>query len=118
MCSRVEATPFVVEKLGAYVRGGLSKREVRMVDTHLADCGDCHAVYAELVDVNASLKGLVAPIFLGPAAADDLGAEHRAPAVAQPGSQRGQLLEPFEQQIRVAVEAVMQIVRGQDQADR
>lgn len=61
-------------KLGAYVRGGLSRRDSDSVEAHLARCGDCRAVYAELTDVNTSLRGVVAPIFLGPAAAGYLAA--------------------------------------------
>jgi RNA polymerase sigma factor (sigma-70 family) len=71
--SRQECRP-VVEKLGAYVRGGLSAREAKAVSAHLDDCADCRAVYAELTDVNVALRGVVAPIFLGPAVAAYLAA--------------------------------------------
>jgi RNA polymerase sigma factor (sigma-70 family) len=64
---RSECRP-VAGKLGAFVRGGLAKRETATVATHLDDCGDCRAVYAELADVNVALRGLVAPVILGPAA--------------------------------------------------
>jgi RNA polymerase sigma factor (sigma-70 family) len=66
--ARQECRP-VVEKLGAYVRGGLSAREAKAVSAHLDDCEDCRAVYAELADVNVALRGVVAPIFLGPVVA-------------------------------------------------
>jgi hypothetical protein len=59
----------VVDKLGAFVRGGLSARDAKVVSDHLDDCKDCRAVYAELADVNVGLRGVVAPIFLGPLAA-------------------------------------------------
>ncbi|HEY4462134.1 MAG TPA: sigma-70 family RNA polymerase sigma factor [Streptosporangiaceae bacterium] len=71
--ARQECRP-VAGKLGAYVRGGLSKRDSAAVAAHLKDCGDCQAVYAELTDVNVALRGIVAPIFLGPAAAAYLSA--------------------------------------------
>jgi hypothetical protein len=66
--TRQECRP-VAAKLGAYVRGGLSARETQAVSVHLDECADCRAVYAELTDVNVALRGLVAPIFLGPLAA-------------------------------------------------
>lgn len=66
--ARGECRP-VVTKLGAYVRGGLAKRDTAAVAAHLDNCADCHAVYLELADVNVALRGVVAPIVLGPAAA-------------------------------------------------
>jgi len=66
--ARGECRP-VVTKLGAYVRGGLAKRDTAAVAAHLDQCADCHAVYLELADVNVALRGVVAPIVLGPAAA-------------------------------------------------
>jgi RNA polymerase sigma factor (sigma-70 family) len=66
--ARQECRP-VAAKLGAYVRGGLSARESQAVADHLDQCADCRAVYAELADVNVALRGVVAPIFLGPLAA-------------------------------------------------
>jgi RNA polymerase sigma factor (sigma-70 family) len=66
--TRQECRP-VVDKLGAFVRGGLSAREAKVVSDHLDGCSDCRAVYAELADVNVGLRGIVAPIFLGPVAA-------------------------------------------------
>jgi RNA polymerase sigma factor (sigma-70 family) len=65
--ARRECRP-VLAKLGASVRGGLSRRDTESVLLHLEGCEDCRAVYAELTDVNATLRGMVAPIFLGPAA--------------------------------------------------
>ena len=59
----------VLDKLGAYVRGGLAKRESAMVEQHLDSCADCKAIYAELVDVNGSLRTAVGPLFLGTVAA-------------------------------------------------
>src|SRR6266702_3355708 len=63
-----EACRPVAGKLGAYVRGGLAKRGAAAVAAHLDRCADCRGVFAELGDVNVALKGIVAPIVLGPAA--------------------------------------------------
>jgi RNA polymerase sigma factor (sigma-70 family) len=65
---RSECRP-VAAKLGAYVRGGLAKRDAAAVAAHLDLCADCQQVFAELGDVNMALRGIVAPIILGPAAA-------------------------------------------------
>jgi RNA polymerase sigma factor (sigma-70 family) len=65
---RNECRP-VVAKLGPYVRSGLTKREAAAVAAHLEQCADCRAVYLELAEVNVALRGVVAPIILGPAAA-------------------------------------------------
>jgi RNA polymerase sigma factor (sigma-70 family) len=69
--ARAECRP-VAAKLGAYVRGGLTKRDAAAVAVHLDQCPDCQDVLAELGDVNVALRGIVAPIILGPAAAADL----------------------------------------------
>ncbi len=66
--ARAECRP-VAAKLGAYVRGGLAKRDAAAVAAHLDLCADCQQVFAELGDVNVALRGIVAPIILGPAAA-------------------------------------------------
>src|SRR6266699_3484803 len=59
----------VVGRLGAHVRGALSRRDGRRVDSHLRRCGDCRAAHDELVSINGALRGLLAPIVLGGAAA-------------------------------------------------
>ncbi|OZM75076.1 RNA polymerase subunit sigma [Amycolatopsis antarctica] len=53
------------EKLGAWTRDGLSKRERAQVETHLDECGHCRALALELADVNGGLRAVVAPIVLG-----------------------------------------------------
>ncbi|MFG1817499.1 sigma-70 family RNA polymerase sigma factor [Kribbella sp. NPDC049174] len=58
---------WTTERLGAYVRGGLTKRENRNVREHLDDCAMCTAVYLELVEVNSALPALLAPALLGTA---------------------------------------------------
>ncbi|GAB3296728.1 sigma-70 family RNA polymerase sigma factor [Epidermidibacterium keratini] len=56
------------ERLGGYVRGGLSKRETAQVERHLEECDRCAAVAAEIADLNAGLRGVVAPLAIGGAA--------------------------------------------------
>ncbi|KAA9158912.1 sigma-70 family RNA polymerase sigma factor [Amycolatopsis acidicola] len=53
------------DKLGAWTRDGLSKRERAQVETHLDECDRCRALAAELADVNGALRAVVAPIVLG-----------------------------------------------------
>jgi RNA polymerase sigma factor (sigma-70 family) len=54
-----------VDRLGAWTRGGLSKRETAQVETHLDGCDRCRALAAELADVNGALRVIVAPLVLG-----------------------------------------------------
>jgi RNA polymerase sigma factor (sigma-70 family) len=54
-----------VERLGAWTRSGLSKRETAQVEAHLDGCERCRALAAELADVNGSLRAVVAPLVLG-----------------------------------------------------
>ena len=53
------------ERLGAWTRGGLAKREKAQVEAHLDDCSRCRALAAELADVNGAMRGYVAPLVLG-----------------------------------------------------
>ncbi|WP_436492131.1 sigma-70 family RNA polymerase sigma factor [Actinokineospora sp. HUAS TT18] len=53
------------DRLGAWVRGGLSKRETAQVELHLDDCERCRALAAELSDINTGLRVNVAPLVLG-----------------------------------------------------
>ena len=54
-----------VERLGAWARGGLSRRSRVQVDGHLESCAQCRLLARELADVNSSLRGLIAPAVLG-----------------------------------------------------
>uniref|UniRef100_UPI000B000EA2 zf-HC2 domain-containing protein n=1 Tax=Microtetraspora niveoalba TaxID=46175 RepID=UPI000B000EA2 len=56
----------MVEKMAAYVRGDLGRRETRMVDGHVADCVDCRTVFLELSDVVQGLRVVVGPLVAGP----------------------------------------------------
>lgn len=67
-------------RLGAYVRGGPTKRESARVRAHLDDCSRCTAVYLELVEINSSLPALLAPALLGTAGMGYLAATSGAQA--------------------------------------
>jgi RNA polymerase sigma factor (sigma-70 family) len=55
------------DHLGAYIRGGLSRRDGARVDDHIEGCRACAAVYLELTEVNSGLAALLAPLLLGTA---------------------------------------------------
>jgi len=81
---------WVTERLGGFVRGGLSRRDHARVEEHLEDCRKCTVVYLELVEVNANLRVLLAPLLLGSAAAGYLtAAGHTGLAAAAPWWLRG-----------------------------
>ncbi len=75
-----------VERLGAWTRGGLSKREKAQVDAHLETCERCRALAAELEEVNHGLRGLLAPLLLGGAAAGYLATLGPVAPLAAPGT--------------------------------
>lgn len=56
------------DRLGAYVRKGLSRRDAAKVEAHLETCRPCTAAYLELYEVNGSLAGVIGPMVLGGAA--------------------------------------------------
>lgn len=51
--------------LGAYVRGGLARREATKVDDHLQGCSGCRTLVLELTDVAHGMRTVVAPLVLG-----------------------------------------------------
>ena len=53
---------FPVEKLGAYVAGGLSPRDTAKVDQHLAGCTDCRQQVEELEDLGSLLRRVIVPV--------------------------------------------------------
>ena len=63
-----EACTLVNSKLGAYVRGGLAKRETALVESHLEECHACRALVLELGDVNHGMRVVIGPLVLGAAA--------------------------------------------------
>jgi RNA polymerase sigma factor (sigma-70 family) len=69
------------EKLGAYTRGGLSKRDAVKVEEHLRECAECRALATELREVNSGiLRSTIAPLVLGAALVGYL-ADRAAPGV-------------------------------------
>ncbi len=52
-------------QLGAFVRGGLNRREATRVDEHVRVCQKCAALVAELEDVNRGMRSIIAPLILG-----------------------------------------------------
>ncbi|MDQ2847299.1 MAG: sigma-70 family RNA polymerase sigma factor, partial [Actinomycetota bacterium] len=76
----------MVSRLGAWTRDGLSKRERALVDAHLQTCDDCRALAAELQEVNSGLRGLLAPVLLGGAAAGYLALLGPATAMVKIGA--------------------------------
>ena len=83
-----------VDRLGAWTRGGLSKREAAQVETHLDECERCRALAAELADVNGALRAIIAPLVLGVGAAGYLatigaGSAKAATAVVAAGASAG-----------------------------
>ncbi|WP_143342595.1 sigma-70 family RNA polymerase sigma factor, partial [Crossiella equi] len=60
-----EACRATVDRLGAWTRDGLSKRETAQVEAHLDTCADCRALAAELRDVNGAMRVFIAPLILG-----------------------------------------------------
>ncbi len=78
-----------VERLGGWARGGLSRREKAQVDAHLSECDRCRALAAELAEINTSLRGLLAPLLLGGAAAGYLATLGPVGALTQLGALSG-----------------------------
>ncbi len=74
------------DHLGAYVRGGLSRRDAARVDDHIADCRSCAAVYLELTEVNSGLAALLAPLLLGAAGVGYLSSAGGGAAVGAAGA--------------------------------
>ncbi|MER7083094.1 sigma-70 family RNA polymerase sigma factor, partial [Saccharopolyspora kobensis] len=66
--SGVEHCRATVDRLGAWTRRGLSKRETAQVESHLDGCDRCRALAAELADVNGALRVIIAPLVLGASA--------------------------------------------------
>ncbi|MFC5063693.1 sigma-70 family RNA polymerase sigma factor [Actinomycetospora atypica] len=55
-------------RLGAYTRGGLSRRDAAKVEEHLRECAECRALAAELREVNSGIvRSAIGPLVLGAA---------------------------------------------------
>ncbi|GLZ54857.1 sigma-70 family RNA polymerase sigma factor [Actinomycetospora sp. NBRC 106378] len=67
------------EKLGAWTRGGLSKRDAAKVEEHLRECAECRALAAELREVNSGIvRSAIGPLVLGAALVGYLAARQGA----------------------------------------
>ncbi|GLI00437.1 sigma-70 family RNA polymerase sigma factor [Phytohabitans aurantiacus] len=77
---------WAIERLGAHVRGGLSRRENRRVGEHLSGCGPCHLLFVELDEVNSALRLILVPVLLGIPAAAYLGTAGTTAAAAALGT--------------------------------
>ena len=66
-----------VDRLGAYVAGGLAPREIAKVDQHLAGCEACRCRLVELEDLGSTLRRVAVPL---PVALAALGAKLRMAA--------------------------------------
>nr|WP_165310689.1 sigma-70 family RNA polymerase sigma factor [Microbacterium protaetiae] len=60
---------WTIERLGAYARGGLGKRDKGKVERHLHACARCAIVAAEAKDVSDRLALVLLPLTLGAGAA-------------------------------------------------
>lgn len=85
----------VADDLAAWARRTLARSGQVAVDEHLSSCGPCWAAYTELIDIGAALRGSLAPLVLGRAAAAYCGqlaglppaaAAQAAPAVPAAGA--------------------------------
>lgn len=56
---------WATERLGAYSRGGLGKRETARLERHLAECAKCSIVAAEARTVGSRLTLVLLPLILG-----------------------------------------------------
>ncbi len=64
---------WVHDKMGAYVRKGLSRRDATKVEEHLRTCRKCTALFVELTEVNSSMASVIGPVVLGSASMAYLG---------------------------------------------
>ncbi|MEV4837657.1 zf-HC2 domain-containing protein [Nonomuraea sp. NPDC049486] len=107
----------VIGKLGAYVRGGLTRRDSRSVDEHVRDCPNCHTVLRELTDVNRGLRTVIGPLVLGDVAAGYLEALSRpapAPRRTLGRMRRTHVAVAGGAATVMAVAAAFAVVSGQD----
>ncbi|MDN4596857.1 sigma-70 family RNA polymerase sigma factor [Leifsonia virtsii] len=56
---------WTTERVGAYSRGGLGKRDTARIERHLAECAKCSIVAAEARNVGSRLTLVLLPLLLG-----------------------------------------------------
>ncbi|GGU41575.1 RNA polymerase sigma factor [Nocardioides albus] len=54
-----------VDRIGAYQRGGLRRKDAAIFEEHLSTCVKCTVLVRETSDLDTSLKGVLLPIILG-----------------------------------------------------
>lgn len=75
-----------VPQLGALVRGGLSRRAEAKVRQHMDECDRCRAAYGEVVHLDSTIRGALAVVVVGGAAATPWLAGLPAPAAVASAS--------------------------------
>lgn len=81
---------WTTERLGAYSRGGLGKRETARLERHLTECAKCSIVAAEAQNVGSRLTLVLLPLLLGVGGAAAYAASlQRGAAVAAGGAAGG-----------------------------
>ncbi|MCP2169998.1 sigma-70 family RNA polymerase sigma factor [Goodfellowiella coeruleoviolacea] len=78
-----------VGRLGAWARGGLSRRDTAQVEAHLDECPRCRRLADEVRDTNDHLRVVVAPLVLGATAIAYLGGTGVAGGGAAAGTATG-----------------------------
>jgi len=73
---------WTTERVGAYSRGGLGKRDTARIERHLAECAKCSIVAAEARSVGSRLGLVLLPLLLGIGGATAYAASIRAGAAA------------------------------------
>lgn len=80
---------WTTERLGAYSRGGLGKRDTARIERHLTECTKCSIVAAEARNVGARLTLVLLPLLLGVAGATAYAAAIRRGAAAAASAAAG-----------------------------
>jgi choice-of-anchor C domain-containing protein len=75
-------------KLASYLRDSVSPRARRRIEEHLDGCDRCRLLLAELSEVSSSLRGVLAPIVLGPSASAYSAPEASSPSGTSPSATR------------------------------
>jgi len=91
-----EECRWTVDRLGARVRGKLGDRDALKVDEHLDSCVTCNLLFAELTELNSGLRGVVAGVLLGTAAAPYLAAGTASAAGIAVGGFLAVVFAPFK----------------------
>ncbi|THV32132.1 sigma-70 family RNA polymerase sigma factor [Glycomyces paridis] len=102
-----EECRWTVDRIGARVRGKLGDRDATKVDDHLDSCVTCNLLFAELTELNSGLRGVVAGVLLGGAAAPYIAAG----AVSAAGLAVGGLLAAAFTPFRIAFNWIRRVVQ-------